>query len=259
MKPFLKWVGGKTQLIDQVLSKFPGECVSYHEPFVGGGAVLLGMLANGCIVKNRIYASDLNKSLIDLYKLVQSDPERLITGVKSHISSGFTKDDYYKMRSEFREDHDPIKFLILNKTCFRGLYREGPNGFNVPWGHYKTLSIMDESNIREVSKLIQNVEFICQGFEESMSKVSRGDFVYMDPPYAGTFTDYNKDGFTIEHHESLFRLAKNLPCPFVMSNSDDAVVLEAFKNYSIQTLVARRAINSKNPGKTAFEVLITQN
>ena len=163
----------------------------------------------GCSVKNKIYASDLNKSLIDLYKLVQSDPEKLITGVNSHISAGFTKDDYYKMRSEFREDHDPIKFLILNKTCFRGLYREGPNGFNVPWGHYKTLSIMDETNIREVSKLIQNVEFICQGFEESMAKVSPGDFVYMDPPYAGTFTGYNKDGFNIEHHESLFTLAKN--------------------------------------------------
>jgi len=256
-KPFLKWVGGKTQIIDQVLSKFPDECGSYHEPFVGGGAVLLGMLMRGCGVRNKIYASDFNKPLIDLYKLVQSDPDTLIRGVISHISAGFTEDDYYKMRTEFREDHDPIKFLILNKTCFRGLYREGPKGFNVPWGHYKTLSIMDETNIREVSKLIQNVEFICQGFEESMAKVSSGDFVYMDPPYVGTFTGYTKDGFNIDKHEALFTLAKNLPCPFVMSNSDDTVVLDSFKNYTIQTLVARRAINSKNPGETAREVLIT--
>jgi DNA adenine methylase len=254
-KPFLKWVGGKTQIIDSVLSKFPDECDSYHEPFVGGGAVLLGMLSSGCCVKNKIYASDFNKSLIDLYKLVQSDPDKLIGGVTSYTTNGFTEDDYYRMRTEFREDHDPVKFLILNKTCFRGLYREGPHGFNVPWGHYKTLSIMDEDNIREVSTLIKNVEFKWQSFEVSMDKVARGDFVYMDPPYVGTFDAYIKNGFSAKH-DTLFTLSKKLPCPFVMSNSNDTVVLDSFKDYSIQTLVARRAINSKNPGKTALEVII---
>ena len=255
-KPFLKWVGGKTQIIDAVLSTFPEECDSYHEPFVGGGAVLLGMLSRGCRVKNKIYASDLNKTLIDLYKLVQSNPDKLINGVTSYTTNGFTEDDYYKMRTEFNTDHDPIKFLILNKTCFRGLYREGPRGFNVPWGHYKKLSIMDENNIREVSKLIQNVEFIWQSFEVSLNKVAMGDFVYMDPPYVGTFDTYTKSGFGSEKHNTLFDLTKKLPCPFVMSNSTDTVVLDSFKDYTIQTLVARRAINSKNPGKTAQEVLI---
>tara|TARA_R110002074_G_C11986001_1_gene612473 strand:- start:64 stop:414 length:351 start_codon:yes stop_codon:yes gene_type:complete len=115
---------------------------------------------------------------------------------------------------------------------------------------------MDENNIREVSKLIQNVEFIWQSFEVSLNKVAMGDFVYMDPPYVGTFDTYTKSGFGSEKHNTLFDLTKKLPCPFVMSNSTDTVVLDSFKDYTIQTLVARRAINSKNPGKTAQEVLI---
>jgi DNA adenine methylase len=255
-KPFLKWVGGKTQILESVLAKFPKECNNYHEPFVGGGAVLLGMLSGEYVVKDKIYASDSNQSLIDLYKLVQSDPEKLISGVNSHISGGFTEKDYYLMRTEFNKDKDPIKFLILNKTCFRGLHREGPNGFNVPWGHYKKISVMDEDNIRQVSELIQNVEFNCQSFEISLDGVLGGDFVYTDPPYVGTFDTYNKNGFGSNNHENLFSLVKSLPCPFLMSNSNDKLVLDSFKGYSIDTLVARRAINSKNPGRTALEVLI---
>jgi DNA adenine methylase len=212
-KPFLKWVGGKTQIIDAVLERFPKTIQNYYEPFLGGGSVLLALLSKktGNITLNgKIYASDLNSKLIGLYKNIQSKPDELIKKVKQlqdnflackgtivnrqakNIEEAITSREsyYFWIRAKFNNlgSSDSVRasamLLFLNKTCFRGLYREGPNGFNVPYGNYANPSIIDENHIRQISTLIKDVEFRQSPFLQALKNVKPGDFVYMDPPYA---------------------------------------------------------------------------
>jgi DNA adenine methylase len=292
MKPFLKWVGGKTQILNDVLSCFPNEINNYYEPFVGGGSVLLGLLSRSDIhISGRIYASDLNGNLIALYKNIQTCPDELIAETKKLVDafkaitgtevnrSPTTLEEahtspesyYYWIRSKFNalstEDR-PKAFasammLFLNKTCFRGVYREGPRGFNVPFGHYKNPSILDETHIKDVSILIQNVVFTHTSFEDALQNVRAGDFVYLDPPYAPesetSFVSYTSDGFNLENHTRLFELCGTMPASFLMSNADVPLVRNAFPTptYTTKIINCRRAIHSKNPDSTTNEVLIT--
>jgi DNA adenine methylase len=267
VKPFLKWVGGKTQIIDDVISLFPREMNNYHEPFLGGGSVLLALLTqskNGIIRLNgNIYASDLNENLISLYKHIQASPDEFIAEMKLLTEQPMTEEYYYTIRSRFNETPKSTlpasaMFLYLNKTCFRGLYREGPRGFNVPYGHYKNCSILDEGHIKVVSELIKDVVFTHRSFTQSLSDIQNTDFIYLDPPYAPvnvtSFVGYNADGFG--KHEELFELCKNTNAKFLMSNADVPLVRETFKDYEIKTISCRRSINSKNPESRANEVLI---
>jgi DNA adenine methylase len=155
--------------------------------------------------------------------------------------------------------------LFLNKTCFRGIYREGPNGFNVPYGHYKKPSIVDEHQLMEMSDLIKYVEFRCCSFDECLTNVEKGDFVYLDPPYvpetATSFVGYTKDGFKLENHKTLFEICKSLSNKkviLVMSNADVQLVRDSFVEdvYDITTLSCKRTINSKKPQSTTNEVLV---
>ena len=298
LKPFMKWVGGKTQIIDQVLSLFPKAMNNYHEPFLGGGSVLLALLshsANGTIkVSGTIYASDLNSNLIGLYKNIQSNPDTLISEVNK-LSSEFSKctgsvvnrkcitleqamtspeSYYFWIRSKFNALSKEEKIsasgsamlLFMNKTCWRGLYREGPKGFNVPFGNYKNPSILDETHIKAISKLIKDVVFTSCTFNDSLSKITNNDFVYLDPPYAPenhtSFVGYTADGFNLDSHNALFKLCGEMKCKSVkmlMSNADVTLVKDAFPapEYTTQTISCRRAINSKKPDSKTNEVLIT--
>lgn len=300
MKPFLKWVGGKTQILEEVIADFPAEIVNYYEPFLGGGSVLLGLLAavqEGRInVKGKIYTSDLNVNLISLYKNIQSKSEEVISEVKrlhaefrkikgetvnrkaSTMEEALSSPEsyYFWIRSCFNQMKGAEKetvtasarFLFLNKTCFRGLYREGPNGFNVPFGNYKNPSIIEEEHIRAVSALIQGVVFNVGSFTETLKGVKEGDFVYLDPPYAPendkSFVSYTADGFSLENHKELFLQCKtigNVGGSFLMSNADVKLVKDAFpeeEGYITKIVVCRRAINSKNPEAKTNEVLITK-
>lgn len=299
VKPFLKWVGGKTQIIQEVISRFPTEMNNYHEPFVGGGSVLLALLTkirNGEIkMAGAIYASDLNPHLIGLYRNIQSNPEEIIAEVKK-LSDEYaecsartvvnrtpaTIDDartspesyYYWIRSQFnartKDQRNTVigsaMFLFMNKTCFRGVYREGPNGFNVPFGHYRNPSIFDEEHIRTVSILMRDVIFNTHSFVDSLQRISSGDFVYLDPPYAPentkSFVAYTSDGFDIDKHRALFKLCGEMArknVKFLMSNADVKLVKDAFTSpdYTTNTLSCRRAIHSKDPNTKTNEVLIT--
>lgn len=271
VKPLLKWVGGKTQILDEVLTRFPKIINNYYEPFVGGGSILLGLLSHiksGSIsVQGHIYASDWNPNLIGLYKNIQSNPHELIDAVKK--LSDNNEEYYYTIRRQFNEAEDrtavqtSAMFMYLNKTGFRGIYREGPRGFNVPFGHYKNPTILDEKHILSVSELIQPVVFTHTSFEESLHNVSINDFMYLDPPYAPenttSFVKYNSDGFAIEKHKSLFEICKTTKGKFLMSNADVSLVKNEFESddYTKEMIICRRAIHSKDPSSKTNELLIT--
>jgi DNA adenine methylase len=285
MKPFLKWVGGKTQIINDVMALFPKEINNYREPFLGGGSVLLALLSDPTITVNgTVYASDLNSNLIGLYKNIQSNPEEIIDNVKILSDQFYARSGhevnrkpptleaatsresyYYWIRSTFNSMNPKTTvqasamLLFMNKTCFRGVYREGPHGFNVPYGNYKNPMILEPDHIRAVSALIKDVVFTCEGFESLA--IEEGDFVYLDPPYAPendkSFVGYNASGFTRENHQTLFRMTRELP-NFLMSNADVPLVRNAFPEpFKTKIISCRRAINSTNPESRTNEVLIS--
>lgn len=299
VKPFLKWVGGKTQILNDVISMFPVNMKNYHEPFLGGGSVLLGLLSyakHGKIhISGKIYASDLNSNLIGLYRNVQSHPDELIQEVKklveqfnqingTHVNrnpvtleEAMTSPEsyYFWVRSRFnalsKEERTgtpaSAMFLFMNKTCFRGLYREGPKGFNVPFGNYKNPTILEEEHIRTVSELIRDVVFTDNSYSDSLAKVTSGDFVYLDPPYApetnSSFVSYTVEGFNIDNHKSLFKLCDDMikkGAGLLMSNANVSLVRDTFcssKKYTTKVISCRRAIHSKKPESKTDEVLIT--
>jgi DNA adenine methylase len=297
-KPVIKWVGGKTQIIHKIIESFPKLCDNYHEIFLGGGSVLIALLENikmkNITITGNVYAYDFNETLINIYMNIQKkvddvivelkkykDVYEKITGVEinrkaNSLEEAKTSQEsyYYYIRNKFNkmtqnEKNSPkgsALFIFINKTCFRGLYREGPNGINVPFGHYKTPNMYDEDHLIKISNLIKNVIFIHADFSESLKKPQKGDFVYMDPPYAPEKTDsfvgYTKDGFNINQHTLLFKKCdemykKNIY--FVMSNSDVGLVKNSFddkKKYSVSTILCKRNINAKNPTAKTNEILI---
>lgn len=293
-KPFLKWVGGKTQILDNVLSKIPKKFNNYHELFLGGGSVLLAVLSlqkqGKIVIKNKIYAYDINETLIHVYKHVQNNKDALFEHIERYINEYDSLDGtdinrkpasideaktskesyYYWLRNKYNtiDDKSSVErsalFMIINKLCFRGMYREGPKGYNVPYGHYKTTpTIITREDLDIVSELIQGVVFECCGFETSIKKSVKGDFVYLDPPYAPenakSFVGYVADGFSMDAHNSLFDGVKSLKkkkIKFAMSNAKVDFVMDNFKDYKYEDIVARRAINSKDPGAITTEVIV---
>ena len=296
-KPILKWVGGKTQILDKLIVDFPLEINNYREAFLGGGSVLLSLLSyvkNGIIkINGNIYAYDLNEPLIYIYKNIQTncnelynDLQRLITdynecgdGEINRIPQNITEakiakeNYYYWIRSEYNKLSANDKkttigsamFIFLNKTCFRGVFRVGPKGFNVPYGHYNNPEIINKEHLFEVHELIQNVIFECCDFGTSLNNVETNDFVYLDPPYAPetdtSFVGYTENGFGIEKHNNLFNLIHKLTetnKKVMLSNADVTLVHKNFtsEKYKITSILCKRAINSKNPNAKAKEVII---
>ena len=296
-KPILKWVGGKTQILDKLICDFPAEINNYHEIFLGGGSVLLTLLSyvkSGIIkLHGNIYAYDLNEPLIYVYKNIQIYHNELYTILQSIITefnecgtgtinrtpaniteAKIAKENYYYwIRSEYNKlclnDKKSIlgsaMFIFLNKTCFRGLFRVGPKGFNVPYGHYNNPEIINKEHLEELVALIQNVVFECCDFNTSLTRIEPNDFVYLDPPYAPetatSFVGYTESGFSIENHNNLFKLIHNLTDSnkkIMLSNADVSLVRKNFthEKYSITTILCKRSINSKNPECKAKEVII---
>jgi len=296
-KPILKWVGGKTQIIDKLISDFPTEINNYREIFLGGGSVLLSLLSsvkNGTIkISGNIYAYDLNEPLIYMYKNIQNNHNDLYNVLQTIIAdfndcgdgeinrkpaniqeAKIAKENYYYwIRSQYNKlsinDKKNIigsaMFIFLNKTCFRGVFRVGPRGFNVPFGHYSNPEIINKEHLDEVHFLIKDVIFECCDFNISLQKTETNDFIYLDPPYAPetntSFVGYTENGFNIENHNHLFRMIHNLTdanIKIILSNADVSLVRENFKNekYKILSILCKRSINSKNPDAKTKEVII---
>ena len=296
-KPILKWVGGKTQIMDKLIVDFPIEINNYREAFLGGGSVLLTLLSyvkSGVIkIHGNIYAYDLNEPLIYIYKNIQTRHGEVYDTLQNIIAdfndcgngeinrtptniqeAKIAKENYYYwIRSEYNKlclnDKKDIlgsaMFIFLNKTCFRGVFRVGPKGFNVPYGHYNNPEIINKQHLEEIHNLIQGVIFECCDFNTSLQNVELNDFVYLDPPYAPetdtSFVGYTENGFNIENHNNLFQLIHNLTDTnkkVMLSNADVSLVRENFKDekYKTTSILCKRSINSKNPNAKAKEVII---
>ena len=316
-RPIIKWVGGKTQIIDKIIDEYPTIMINYHEIFLGGGSVLLALLsykkAGYITITGTINAYDINETLISLYKNIQSNHNELYITLKTIIDEfNLCKNDkdlvinrnpknleeatnksenyYYWSRIKYnklsRVEKNSILgtalFIFLNKTCFRGVYRVGPNGFNVPYGNYSQPEIINKEHLQEVHDLIQGVIFTHCDFSIPLQKCinsvnnsvgssvdssvdSSNDFIYLDPPYAPenskSFVGYNKDGFDLDQHIKLFILCKDLntkKIKFIMSNADVNLLKEHFPTeiYNTQSITAKRSINSKKPNSKTQEVII---
>ena len=293
IRPFIKWAGGKKSLIPQISSYYPKELIdnkidTYIEPFVGGGAILIDVLQKYNIKK--AYALDINKDLINCYRVIKKDVENLINALrrkekeyKAFETMNEKSDYYYKVRDEYNsykleKEELSLKraseFIFLNKTCFNGLYRVNKNGlFNVPFNKAKNPTICDSDNLRNLSKLIQNVTFVYGNYEESEKYITQHTFMYFDPPYrplniTSGFTSYTKEDFNDEDQiklaEFYLKMDKN-NIKLMLSNSnpkntnkDDDFFENLYKSFNINEIYAKRMINSKANGRGELsELLIT--
>ncbi len=266
-KPFLKWAGGKRQLISQMDPFFPIKFNKYIEPFVGGGAIFFYLLPKRAILM------DINQELINVYNVIKNNIKELINSLKKHINE---QEYYYKIRNL---DRDPSIYesltnvekasrtIYLNRCCYNGLYRVNSKGqFNVPFGRYKNPQFCDEKNLIAVHKALKNVEIVNASFEKCLDFAEKDDFIYFDPPYvpissSSNFTSYTKDNFGREDQIKLLDVFKALDergCKVMLSNSYNDFILDLYKGYKINILQAKRAINSdaKKRGEIR-ELLIT--
>jgi DNA adenine methylase len=272
-KPFVKWAGGKRQLMSELEKNFPIKFGTYLEPFLGGGAVMFDLLAKNSNLKCNV--SDLNSDLVLAYVTIRDRLGRLIESLENH-SKNYHKDStgyYYEVRKQ--EPKNQIekvsRLLFLNKTCFNGLYRVNSKGkFNVPLGRYTNPNIVNKENLETVSKALQyeKIKISCRDFESVISDVKKDDFVYFDPPYqpvsdTANFTSYTHRDFTEDDLERLADLANQLNskgCKVMLSNSNSKTVKKLFSSeWKIKEVKANRAINSNSQKRTGHKEIIIRN
>ncbi len=261
-RPFLKWVGGKGQLLLELRKSYPKKTGCYHEPFVGGGAVFFDLLPKRAIL------SDANKELIDCYRVVRNNLGALIKLLKLHV---YERDCYYEMRGRDPNDLDRVsraaRTIYLNKTGFNGLYRVNSKGeFNVPFGRHKNPRICDEKNLRGCSAVLGDVKIKRSVFKKVLDVAEKGDFVYFDPPYiplsnTSYFTAYQRNGFGMTNQEELADVFDALAARGVnvmLSNSDVPWMHERYRDHRIRSIQAKRLVNSKSSGRGPVgEVIVT--
>ncbi len=274
-KPFVKWVGGKRQLLAQFrkLNLYPPEGFDpvkgrYFEPFVGGGAVFFDLLPQ------KASLSDMNGELVTTYNVIRDDVDALISSLKKHK---YEKNYFLKVRSQDPKKLTQIeiasRFIFLNRTGFNGMYRVNSSGqFNVPFGAYTNPIICDEENLRRVSHALSGVEIKQQDYKEVLKKAKKGDFVYFDPPYdpvskTASFTSYTADGFgdeqQIELRDTFLELHKR-GCFLMLSNSNTPFINKIYgeiQKYGVRItkVEAGRAINSKSSGRGKIEEVLVTN
>lgn len=297
-RPFLKWAGGKKQLLEEFDKRFPndlsnGQINKYVESFVGGGAVLFHVIQKFEFDECHIY--DANEELILVYSVVKNDVDSLIEKLRILQSSYLDLDEegrkefFYDIRVKFNENRSKIDFntygldwiiraselIFLNRTCFNGLFRVNSKGeFNVPVGRYKNPKIVDENNLQNASMVLKNVKIHHGDFEDCESVVDEHTFVYFDPPYrpiskTSSFNSYSKDAFNDESQKRLARFYKKLhlkDAKLMLSNSDpknenpdDHFFEDIYSEFKIERVPAKRMINAKASGRGSINELIITN
>jgi len=269
MVGFIKWVGGKKQLLEQFKPLFPKKIERYFEVFVGGGAVLFYIIK---IYKPKyVFISDINKELINTYEVIKNDVENLIIELKK-LKELHSKKVYYEIRAEDPKLLSPLtrasRFIYLNKTCFNGLYRvNSKGGFNVPMGSYKNPSIYQEKELREISKLLKDVEIKIMSFEEITKLTRKNDFIYLDPPYyplknKQSFTTYTAGNFLEKEQKQLAEIFKKLDkkgCKVMLSNSNTDFIKDLYKEFNINFVNANRMINCDGSKRGKIKEVVVTN
>jgi len=285
-RPFLKWAGGKTQLLGELEKRLPGSILDnmsirkYVEPFVGGGAMFFFLKSKYNVKKSLLL--DVNPELILAYQVLQNDHQKLIESLsqleEEHLgkSEKSRKENYYSIRRAYNQQmshlnyetydedwiHRTTHLIFLNKTCFNGLFRLNSKGeFNVPFGRYKNPKICDEGNLHLVHKALKNTELLSADFGQAREFIEKETLVYLDPPYrpishTSHFTSYSRNGFTDENQKELAKFygeMDSLGAYLMLSNSDpknqnpgDEFFDALYKDYNIERVAAKRNINS-NP------------
>ncbi|MCH5251167.1 MAG: Dam family site-specific DNA-(adenine-N6)-methyltransferase [Lachnospiraceae bacterium] len=267
--PFVKWAGGKRQLLSQIKERMPKQYNNYYEPFVGGGAVTFELLPANALI------NDINKALINAYTQVCKNPAVFLETVRRLDSEmwGDGRAYYYSQREHYNDklmkaEYDvelAALFVFINKHCFNGLYRVNGKGlFNVPYNNSRSASV-DEENIMGVSGFLQSVKITDGDFEEACSGAKKGDFVFFDSPYAPlnptSFESYTKEGFDIESHMRLAKLFDELTvrgCYCMLTNHNTELINELYgkKDYKIDVVSVKRSINSDASNRVGEEVII---
>jgi len=266
-RPFLKWAGGKSQLLPELVARLPKNFKAYHEPFVGSGALFFDLFQRQQL--SEVYLSDINRHLIAAYLALQKQVEAVIDLLKRHQRLN-SRNYYYRIRrrTPSRSTERTARLIYLNKTCFNGLYRENKSGqFNVPYGSYENPTICDEDNLRSVARALRSVVVKCHSYEKAMSQARQGDFVYLDPPYyplSGTssFTAYDREGFTVVDQCRLriaFEDLHTRGAYVMMSNSDTPLINELYRRFRIDKVFASRLINSRSDKRGKITELIIRN
>ncbi|WP_319507244.1 DNA adenine methylase [uncultured Methanolobus sp.] len=268
-RPFLKWAGGKRQLLEEINTHVPNKINTYYEPFIGAGAVLFNLQAKKAVI------GDTNSELINCYHVIKDNLDELIEDLNKHKNE---KDYFYSIReldrTENYNDLSPIikasRIIYLNKTCYNGLFRVNSQGqFNTPFGKYKNPKIVDEIVLKAVSKYLNNSHVKIQNcdFEECVSAAKKGDFVYFDPPYdpvsdTASFTGYDINGFNKDQQQRLkdvFEELTNNGINCMLSNSKTPFITELYKEYNIINVSATRNINSKASKRGKIEEVLVLN
>ena len=269
-RPFVKWAGGKQQMLNFLAPCFPRKFNAYYEPFLGGGAVFLYLTRTRGPFSAVL--SDLNAELIDTWLTVKNNVDQLIVLLKNHRQKYLENPEEYFYRVRTAKPEDPVdqaaRFIFLNKTCFNGLYRVNSKGeFNVPWSRSKKANLCDEENLHAVAKSLANVKLVAADYLEILKQCERNDCVYIDPPYqpesaTAYFTSYTKRGFTEEDQKVLAECFKTLDkkgCVVVLSNSDTPLIWQLYAGYNIIRVPTLRAISSVGAKRKNHTELIVTN
>jgi DNA adenine methylase len=263
-QPFLKWAGGKRKLLDQYQPYFPKQLGTYHEPFLGGGAVFFHLQPQQAVL------SDINPELVNVYRCVREQLKPLIKQLE-FLQAHHSEEQYYRVRrTAYSLDLDrAANFIYLNKTCFNGLYRQNLKGeFNVPMGRYRNPSICQPEILRAASVALQSAQLRVQSFEEVLGAAQPGDFVYFDPPYhplseTSNFVGYTRHSFTLADQTALFNTFSTLHkqgVKLMLSSSDCPFIRELYQGFEIITISAPRSINSNGQKRgNISEVLVLGN
>jgi DNA adenine methylase len=251
--PFLKWVGGKRQLLPEIRKYVPERFGKYLEPFVGGGATFFDLAATGRVSGNS-YLGDSNGELVATYTAIRDDVEAVIVALATHARL-HSETHYYDVRAQNLRSGPSVaaRMIYLNRTGFNGVYRVNKSGkFNVPIGRYVNPTVCDPDNLRACARVLADTEIVCANFASVLAAARAGDFVYCDPPYVpvsktGNFTEFTANGFTWSDQEQLAACARRLKecgVRVLLSNADLPVVRELYAGFEMRTVKARRNINS---------------
>lgn len=262
-RPFVKWAGGKGQLLEELINRVPDSFSRYYEPFIGGGALFYKISPEKAVI------ADLNPELVNTYIVVRDDVESLISSLCIHQN---TPDYFYSTRALDISRMTPVerasRFIYLNKTCYNGLWRVNSKGhFNVPYGKYKNPLICDADNLRLVSQALIDTDIRECDFEQAVFSAQKNDFIYFDPPYyplskTAYFTGYVKNGFGPDEQRRLVEVFNNLSdkgCKVMLSNSNTEFVKDLYSNFRITEVKVNRAINCKGDRRTGLTELIITN